>query len=238
MFKLQVNHDELLPSPSIMMMFVCLNGSRDAPKHMKRLRYFSRFAAPIVMAMLLSSCGGFFPASDAVVSISLSPGSAWVKPQGTQQFTATATFGNNSTGDVTSKVSWSSSNQSIATISSSGLATGVALGTATLTAKSYNSSVTATAPITVSSKTITAITVSPQNQTLSISAGQTQLQFTAVATFSDNTTGNVPAEWTSSDTTVSTITSSGLALAINAGTTTISASAGGVVGTTQLTITQ
>ena len=207
---------------------------------MRRFASISRFAVPVAIAALLTSCGGFFPAADKIVSLSLSPTSSYVKPQGTTQFTATATFGNNTTGNVTSQVSWSSSNTSIATVSSSGLLTGVALGTATLTAKSNNSDVTATAPITVSSKLITAITLTPQNATLSISLNQTTQQFTAQATFDDGTFGDITnsASWTSSSNSVAIISSSGLAQAVAVGSTTISASAGGVVGTASLTVNQ
>ena len=45
-----------------------------------------------------------------------------------QQFDATGTYSDNSTADITSQVTWSSSHTGIATISSGGLATGVAVG--------------------------------------------------------------------------------------------------------------
>lgn len=196
-------------------------------------------AVAVFAALLLTSCGGFFPASDSIIAIALSPTGAWIKPTTTQQFTATATFGNNTTGDVTSQVTWSSSATNIATIDTSGLATAVALGNATITAKSNNSSVTATAPITVSSRIITTIAVNPTNAFISLSSGQTQ-QFTAQATFSDGSVGDVTntAAWTSNSPTIATITSGGLASPVSIGTTTISASAGGVVGTTSLNVTQ
>jgi trimeric autotransporter adhesin len=193
--------------------------------------------AAVAAAMLLASCGGFFPAADQIVSLALSPTGAYILQTGTQQFTATATFGNNTTGDVTSQVAWSSSATNIATINSSGLATAVALGTTTITAKSNNSSVTSTAMLTVSSKTVTTITVSPANPTLLLAGGQSQ-QFTASATFSDGTIGDVTSScaWTSSNASVATISSSGLAQPVSTGSTVIGASLGGVAGTTTLTI--
>jgi uncharacterized protein YjdB len=46
----------------------------------------------------------------------------------TQQFTATGTYSDKSLADITSKVTWSSSDTSIATISSTGLAVAVGIG--------------------------------------------------------------------------------------------------------------
>ena len=205
---------------------------------MKVVALFGRMAVVLTTALTLSSCSGFFPPAQQIISMSLSPTGAWIKPQGTQQFSATATFGNNTTGDVTSQVTWTSSATSIATVNSSGIVTGVALGNATLTARSNNSSVTATAPITVSAKTITAITVNPSNVTLSISLGQSQQQYTAQATFSDGSVGDVTntAAWTSSNTSVAIITSGGLASTVSSGSSTITAATGGVSGNTTLTV--
>lgn len=52
----------------------------------------------------------------------------------TDQFTATATYPDGTTGDVTSLATWSSDNTVVATISSTGLATGGAAGTAHISA--------------------------------------------------------------------------------------------------------
>lgn len=52
----------------------------------------------------------------------------------TQQFTATGTYSDNSTADITSEVTWASSDEAVATIDAAGLATGVAEGTADITA--------------------------------------------------------------------------------------------------------
>lgn len=53
---------------------------------------------------------------------------------GTSQFTATLTRADSSTEDVSSKATWSSGTPAHATVSSSGLVTGVAAGTSVITA--------------------------------------------------------------------------------------------------------
>ena len=52
----------------------------------------------------------------------------------TQQFKAMGAYSDKSTVDITSKVKWNSSNKAVNTISSSGLATGVGIGTTNITA--------------------------------------------------------------------------------------------------------
>ena len=88
-----------------------------------------KVVAGLACALLLASCGQFFPGSKTIVSLAVAPASAQVKPGANQQFSATATYGNNSTGDVSSSVTWTSSSTGIATINTSGLATaGTRLG--------------------------------------------------------------------------------------------------------------
>ena len=52
----------------------------------------------------------------------------------TQQFTATGTFSDNSQGNVTSSAAWTSSDVTVATVSTAGIATGVAEGPTTIQA--------------------------------------------------------------------------------------------------------
>ena len=202
---------------------------------MQRLTWIGKIAAGLLVTLMVASCGQFFPNSNTIVSITLSPTSAQILPTGTQQYTATGTFGNNSTGDVTSQVTWVSSATNVATISIAGLATAVAVGTTNITAKS-GSVISPASVLTVSNKTIVSISVSPQNQTLT--AG-TQQQYTAQAAYSDGSFGDITnsVTWTSSNTAVATITSpGGLATAVATGTTTITAALSGVIGTAQLTV--
>src|SRR5262249_34485264 len=55
-------------------------------------------------------------------------------PGETEQFTAIGTFSDHTTEDLTSQVTWSSSDGTLATIAANGLATGRAAGTATISA--------------------------------------------------------------------------------------------------------
>lgn len=167
-------------------------------------------------------------------SIAVSPGAASIAAGVTQQFTATATYSDGSTANVSATASWTAANAATATINSSGLVTGVAPGTTTITA-SLNG-VTGTASLAVTAKTVTSIAVSPT--TASVAAGNTQ-QFTATATYSDGSTGSVSAtvSWTVANKATATINSTGLATGVAPGTTTIIASLNGVNGTASLTVT-
>ena len=72
----------------------------------------------------------------ALASLAVTPSNASVLPGGTQQFTATGTFSDGSTQNLTSSVTWTSKNTGVATISGSGLATGVGTGNTTIQASS------------------------------------------------------------------------------------------------------
>ena len=75
-------------------------------------------------------------ATSALVSMAVTPADPTIAIGSTQQFTATGTLKDNSTLDLTSAVTWSSSDSRIATIDSFGLATPLAAGTCTITAAS------------------------------------------------------------------------------------------------------
>jgi uncharacterized protein YjdB len=82
-----------------------------------------------------------------VASVSVTPSSASIRKRATVQLTATATYTDGTTADVTSSVTWTSSRPRIATVSSTGLVTGVRAGTVTITA-SYGGH-TGTSTVTV-----------------------------------------------------------------------------------------
>ncbi|HYG97879.1 MAG TPA: Ig-like domain-containing protein [Terriglobales bacterium] len=182
-----------------------------------------------IIGLLLGSqgCGDFFTDPE-LTSITLSPTSPLLAIGNTQQLTATGNFDDDSTSDVTRSVTWTTSDNAIAQVNTEGLVTGVAAGTATITATS--NSITGTATVTVTAATVQSIAVTPSTST--ITSGQTQA-FTATATLTDSTTLNLTnsVTWRSSDTNVATISSSGIATAqtvTSTVTTNITATSGNV----------
>jgi len=173
----------------------------------------------------------------ALVSISITPVNASIAPGTTQQFVATGTYSDGSSQNLTSSVTWTSSNTVDATVSSStptnGMAHGIAAGSSTISATM--GSLSATASLVVTSASVSSIVVTPSGVALPL--GITQ-QFLATATFSDGTSQMVTgvATWHSSAGSVASITASGLATARNIGSTTISATFGSVIGSTSLSV--
>jgi hypothetical protein len=72
--------------------------------------------------------------SPTLVSITVTPATLTAPIGSSQQFKAIATYSDGSTQDITSQVTWVSSNASVATVSSSGLATVRAVGMASISA--------------------------------------------------------------------------------------------------------
>ena len=177
------------------------------------------------------------PATKAVTSVSVTPANPGITVGATQQFTATATYTDGTTGNVTANgATWSSSAPSIATINSSGLATALAAGQATLTATYQGKNGSAT--LTSTAIPVTSLAVTPTSVDLVV--GGTQ-QFIATATFANGTTGNVTssATWSSGNTSEVTVSSSGFAIAVGAGSaTSVTASFGGFNSSATVNVSQ
>ncbi len=182
-----------------------------------------------------------------LVAVTVSPPIANVAVGAGEQFTATGTYSDLSTRDLTDSVTWSSSSTSTATVSSTGLATGVATGAATITATDPSAVLSGTAALTVTPlpalpATLVAITVSPPIADVAVGAGE---QFTATGTYSDLSTQNLTdaVTWSSSLPGTATVSntpgSQGLATGIATGATTITATdaASLLTGAAALTVT-
>src|SRR5260370_4578570 len=98
-----------------------------------------------------------------LVSITVTPASPSIAKGLTQPFTATGTYTDSGTLDITTSVNWTSSNASIATIGlNTGVATGVAAGgPVTFTATDPNTNNSSTAQLTVTAATLASIAATP-----------------------------------------------------------------------------
>jgi uncharacterized protein YjdB len=127
-------------------------------------------------------------------------------------------------------VTWTSSNPGVATVSATGLITGVASGTTTITATSegISNTITITVP-PVATINVTAVnTIRQPTQTTQASA--TLLDAGA------NTLTNRTVVWSSSNPAVATVSASGFVTAVAAGTTNIQATSETIVGTVVISV--
>ncbi|HMI48828.1 MAG TPA: Ig-like domain-containing protein [Gemmatimonadaceae bacterium] len=174
------------------------------------------------------------PVAPIVTTVTVAPTSASVVAGATTPLTATVKDQNGSVM-AGQTISWTTSNSAAATVNSSGLVTGLAAGSATITAttsgKSGTSAITVTAVIPV----VTTVTVAPTSA--SVVAGATT---PLVATVKDQL-GNVMAgqtiTWTTNNSAAATVNSSGLVTGVAAGSATITATSSGKTGTSSITVT-
>jgi len=190
------------------------------------------------LAVSTITCAGDIALNGLVIS----PTDPSLPVGATMRFTATAHYNDQTTGDITSKVTWSSSDPSVATINSTGLATAVAVGTTTITATSTMSNsysgdegTSDSTTLTVTSAALLSISITPANPTLP--PGTTQ-QFSASGTYSDGASYDITTQvsWSSSDPSVATVSESGLATAVAAGSTTVTATYESISGSTVVTV--
>jgi 6-phosphogluconolactonase (cycloisomerase 2 family) len=181
---------------------------------------------------------------DQLNSITLSPSGTVTVPLGSSQsFLAIGNFTFAAGGppgnlDVSSQVTWNSSNMAVATIDTSGNATTVGTGTTTITATSCDGIMVGSATLIVGAAAPQGLQLSPAAPT--INTGTTTL-FTAVELLSDGTTQPLTGAvtWTSGTTTTATIDlNTGVALGLAIGTSTITATEAGTgfTGTATLTV--
>jgi hypothetical protein len=171
----------------------------------------------------------------SATSISVKPTNSSLPLGLAVQFTATATFSDGSSQDVTDVASWSSTATSVAFITVSGLATAKNVGTTTISA-SFES-VSASTSLTVNAANLLSISISPAN---SSNAAGINIFFTATGQFNDGSTRNITQQvtWTSSNTSVVTIgVNNGTGSTVAPGTVTVTATLGSVVGSTSYTVT-
>jgi len=169
------------------------------------------------------------PAS--LASLSITPSNPSLTIGSSRQLTATGTFSDGTTQNLTNSVSWSASPAAVA-VSNTGVVNAITNGTATVTATS--GSVSASDTITISGTTLTSIAISPSNPSMVKGATQPLI---ATGTFSDGSTQNLTGSvtWSSSPGNIVTV-SAGLASAMGVGTATVTATSGAISGSDTITV--
>ena len=168
-----------------------------------------------------------------LASIAIAPGNLTLAATTSQQMAAIGTFNDGSTRDLTSQVTWTTSNAPAAKISSNGLVRALSPGTASVGASL--ASVSASMTVDVTNAQIVSISITPAGSTI---AAGTRLSLTATGSFSDSSTQviNRDVTWASDNTGVATVGPTGLLTGIAAGTANIGTSLGGVTATVPITV--
>lgn len=182
----------------------------------------------IVLLLAGAACEGFF-VDPALTSLVVTPPTPSIMQGSIVQMTATGSYADGTTKTITGNAAWSTSDPTIATVNNAGAVSGIAAGSATISASS--GSVSGSTNVTVTLSGLTSIQITPT--TASISSGQTQ-QFQAMGRLQNGQQENITnaVTWNSSDVTVATIDATGLATAktVNGPSTTrITAVSGNVV---------
>ena len=174
------------------------------------------------------------PPPPVVTTVTVSPPSAsiLVGANTTLQATVKDANGNVMTGQT---ITWSTSSSSVATVSSSGVVTGVAAGSATITATCAGKSGTSTVTVTAPPPVVTTVTVAPS--TPSIDVGATVALTATVKDAQGNVMTGQTVTWSSSNNSIAMVSSSGVVTGVAAGSATITATCSGKTGTSAVTVT-
>ena len=140
----------------------------------------------------------------AVTSVAVLPSTITLAPASTQQLTATVSPSNATNKSIT----WSSSNNSIATVNSSGVVTAVAAGTATITATTVDGAKTSTSTVTVTAS-VSSVAIAPAS--IAVNLGATHQLNAEIA---PTTATNKNVTWRSANNSIATVSPTGVVTAV------------------------
>ena len=198
-------------------------------------------AVPILVLALIVACGGDDeaaptepPEPPVATTVSISPAAVDLSSLGeTLQLTA-AVADQNGQAMAGASVSWTTTDNSVASVSAGGLVTAVANGSATVTATS--GSAAGTAAVTVAQRAAR-VDISPASVEFSSLGDSVQLT-AAPFDANDNAVEDATVTWSSEDDAVATVDSSGLVTAAGNGTANITAQADAASGAAAVTVSQ
>ena len=210
-------------------------------------RYVKILVMPLVIltVFLISSCKGAGNAPEILssiapatfVSYTISPNNTFVPKGQNLQFTATGTFSDNSTSNISSQVSWSVDDTSVAAISSSGLLTNTWAGVSGVKVINVSCAYLGdikTSKVTIVLATLSSIYVNPN--TITVNPGSTGT-VAVIANYNDGSTLDVTSSvsWASSNAAVAT-GSAGTISGVSNGSATLTASYSGQSSTLAVTV--
>lgn len=189
---------------------------------MLKIRIFS-IAALYCLLMGVMGCVTEVP----VASVSVSPSSLSLTEGESSQLQATV-----SPSDATDpSLYWTSSDNSVASVTSSGRVSAMKPGSATITAKAGEKS--GTCRITVNAKVIPVSSITLSKTELALTEGDSE---TLTATVKPDDATDKTVTWSSSDQTVASVDAAGKVTAKKAGTATITAKAGDKTATCKINV--
>src|SRR5580704_14843286 len=177
-----------------------------------------------------------------LVVIDLTPTNASIANGLTGRFVAAGVFTDNSVHDISASVTWSSSVATVAAVSntsgSNGMITTAGPGSTMITATL--GTVSASTTLTVTAATLVSIEVTPTSPSI---ANGLSVALHATGIYTDHSTHDLTSSvsWSSSVASVASVSnlpgSNGLATTLSPGSTAITATLGGISGSTNLTVT-
>jgi trimeric autotransporter adhesin len=169
-----------------------------------------------------------------LTGITLNPMNPSIILGSSQQFTATGTYSDNSTQDLTGTATWTSSNAGVAGVST-GLASGLAVGTTTISATFHSANSSATLTVSLTPPALQSISVTPANPSVAI--GQNQ-QFVATGHYLDGSTQDLTSAvtWSSAQPALAGITATGLATGLGGGSIAVTAALGAIDASATLNV--
>jgi Bacterial Ig-like domain (group 2) len=191
------------------------------PSTKKKLQLLSASAALLLLAGLVG-CTGFFQ-NPVLTTLTVGPQAPNIQQGSTLQMSATGTYDDGSTKTLTSGVFWSSSDDTIATISTGGKVTAGSAGTATITASS--GAVSGTSTVTVSLNNVIGLTLSPTQVTITRGSTGTISALATVSGMSGTVDVSATTTWTITDSTGATPTTISITSQQSPATITVDSSA-------------
>ena len=191
--------------------------------------------AALVVPVILSSCGGDEDGGTdpvLVTQVSVTPPAPSVQAGQTVQLSATPRSA--SGGALNRAVTWSSGNAAVASVSQTGLVTGVEAGSTQITATSEG--VEGGVTVTVTPRPVASVVVQPDSIDILV-GGTTDLTATPLDADDDPLTGRV-VTWSSENETIATVSATGVVTGEGEGVVTITATSEGVSGVARVVVAE